>query len=491
MQWQYITQLSTEEASRLANQELSVLFEIWREQRKKLENTNLLNDYIERLSREIAIETGILERLYSIDRGTTTLLIEHGIDEALISHGATNIAASKVVSLVRDQKESVDSLFDFVKDQRPLSKSYINELHQLLTRNQSSTEAWESTREQMVSVPLLRGKYKTSPNNPLRPDGSVHVYTPPEHVAAEMDNLLLWYNEQRDIAPEVSAAWLHHRFTQIHPFQDGNGRVARCLAILVFIKAGWFPLSIKGQDRDEYIRSLEAADAGNLELLVKLFSQKQRAAFLGSLNLSEKILSDRSKLKSVISSIGENLKSRVRKTTQERIATVQNYANTLYQEADNYLQEASSELKKSIGADFPNAEIFVDHAPNGNEKSHYHRYQIVETAKQLNYFANRQDYQAWVLLVIDVVTPTYILLSFHSLGRDSNGIFACSACAYHKDSIIEDDGRISNLINELQALSESVFQFSYADDEKRMKERFTDWLEQVTVAGLVYWNQSI
>ena len=42
--------------------------------------------------------------------------------------------------------------------------------------------------------------------------------------------------------PEVEAAWLHHRFGQIHPFQDGNGRVARALATMIFLRAGFVPL---------------------------------------------------------------------------------------------------------------------------------------------------------------------------------------------------------------------------------------------------------
>jgi Fic family protein len=48
------------------------------------------------------------------------------------------------------------------------------------------------------------------------------------HVAAEMDKLVELHREHRaaGVAPEVESAWLHHRFTQIHPFQDGNGRVA-------------------------------------------------------------------------------------------------------------------------------------------------------------------------------------------------------------------------------------------------------------------------
>lgn len=54
---------------------------------------------------------------------------------------------------------------------------------------------------------------------------------------------------EMEVSPEVEAAWLHHRFTQIHPFQDGNGRIARLLASLVFIKAGWFPLVVTRDDR--------------------------------------------------------------------------------------------------------------------------------------------------------------------------------------------------------------------------------------------------
>ena len=56
------------------------------------------------------------------------------------------------------------------------------------------------------------------------------------------------------------AAWVRHRFTQIHPFQDGNGRVARLLATLVFSRAEWLPLVVRRDDRVRYLDALEAAD---------------------------------------------------------------------------------------------------------------------------------------------------------------------------------------------------------------------------------------
>lgn len=59
----------------LASQELASLRGVWREQRDLLQADGLLDRYTERLSRNWAIETGILERLYTLDRGVTTLML--------------------------------------------------------------------------------------------------------------------------------------------------------------------------------------------------------------------------------------------------------------------------------------------------------------------------------------------------------------------------------------------------------------------------------
>jgi len=93
-----------------------------------------------------------------------------------------------------------------------------------------------------------------------------------------MDRLIAMHKEhqQKDIPPEIEAAWLHHRFAQIHPFQDGNGRVVRALASLVFLRAGWFPLVVNRDERVEYIESLEKADQGDFASLVNLFAMIQK-----------------------------------------------------------------------------------------------------------------------------------------------------------------------------------------------------------------------
>jgi hypothetical protein len=133
------------------------------------------------------------------------------------------------------------------------------------------------------------------------------------------------------------------------------------------------------------------------------------------------------------------------------------------------------------------ADAFIISAPAGDTRSYYHRYQIVETAKKLGYFANTRNYHTWIQLVINIGISTTILLSFHVLGHEYRGLLVCSACAYHRDNAEDGERNISDI----QALTDSPFQFSYADEEGNLTERFKQWLEDVIVTGLEYWNKSL
>jgi len=246
--------------------------------------------FVERLKREWAIETGLIECLYFIDRDVVQVLTEHGIQAALIpsKHGQN---PETMLAMISDHEAAVEDVFDFVESNRPLSTSYIKEMHALMTRHQEAVEVIDNLGQKR-SVELIHGDYKRLPNNPLRPDGTIHEYCPPEHVASEMDRLIELHLQHEDVAPEVEAAWLHHRFAQIHPFQDGNGRIARVLATLVFVRAGWFPLVVPDRDRAKYIGALEDADCGDLRPLVNYFADLQRGRFIRALHILNK--SDRS-----------------------------------------------------------------------------------------------------------------------------------------------------------------------------------------------------
>src|ERR1035438_2905181 len=64
------------------------LYENWRASKKRIQQSSQsqLADFNQRLIRRLSVETGILERLYDLDRGTTEALVAHGFAEELITH---------------------------------------------------------------------------------------------------------------------------------------------------------------------------------------------------------------------------------------------------------------------------------------------------------------------------------------------------------------------------------------------------------------------
>ena len=125
--------------SDLADGELRALSGVWKEQKDTLGRSTDVEHFNERLRREWAIETGLIERLYTLDRGITELMIDRGVNAAFLPSRASE-DPDRTVALIGDQEEAIESLFAFVGGDRELSTSYIKELHGLFTRNQEYVE---------------------------------------------------------------------------------------------------------------------------------------------------------------------------------------------------------------------------------------------------------------------------------------------------------------------------------------------------------------
>ncbi|MEW6073096.1 MAG: Fic family protein [Planctomycetota bacterium] len=469
----------------LASPELELLARIWEEQRGDLEQRGSLAEFSGRLRREWAIETGILERIYELDRGVTEVLIEQGIDPSLIPDEATDQDPRQVATMIRDHEAAIEGLFAFVKGDRRLSVGYVKELHSVLTRNQESSTAIDQFGR-AFEASLVRGAFKKLPNNPRRPGGGIHEYCPPEQVDSEMDRLVQLHAKHRErrVAPEVEAAWLHHRFTQIHPFQDGNGRVARCLASLVTIRAGLFPVVVRRDDRLLYIRSLESADHGDLRPLVGLFVSLEKRALVGALGIAREV-EKVGRVSQVIDALRGDLDERRERTRREWVRAKET-ASRLQQEAVSRLQSVRVELEDKVSSHLTNAKFSVSEALHGTAQDYYFRYQVVATAKTLGYFADLAEYRSWVRLVLRTNSQSEILISFHGLGRVFRGLLAVSACFFRRDDSAEDTKNIADLM----PLSEELFQVNYVEDLDTARERFSVWIEAVLVKGLDLWRHT-
>ena len=153
--------------------------------------------------------------------------------------------------------------FSLVSGERPLGHSSLKEMHHLLTRHQAGAPGVDG-HGRRVQIDLLRGEYKLRPNNPRREDGLIHEYCPPEQVRSEMDRLFEMYEgfKAKPLPTEVRAAWLHHRYVQIHPFQDGNGRTGRLLMVYEFARNHEFAPIIAAAEKPTYLDMMQASDEG-------------------------------------------------------------------------------------------------------------------------------------------------------------------------------------------------------------------------------------
>ena len=482
--WKSIEDLP-EDFRELASPELESLAPIWQDQRGRLEKTGALSDFNARLRREWSIETGIIENLYSLDRGITEILIERGIEASLIPHGATDRPAEEIVAILKDHEDALDGLFDFVAHRRSLSTSYIKELHQVLARNQDAVAAIDETGR-AVSVPLIKGEWKELPNNPTRPNGKIHEYCPPVHVAAEMDRLVALQQNHTamKVPPDIEAAWLHHRFTQIHPFQDGNGRLARSLASLIMLRARWFPLVIDRDIRTQYLNCMESADAGDLAPLVQLFAEVEKHAFVKALNISEDVLKEDVPRRQLISAAVERLQARYQQQFEKQ-KTVFEIAEKLKIIGKTKLMDVAKDLQSELDRIPGHFQTSVDASDDSN--SYFFRYQIGELARQYGYFADSRTYVSWVRLKIREDRQAEVVISFHSLGTEFIGIIAASAFIEFRDR--GEDGLVK--IDGPYALSQNIFQCSFNESEKTVAKRFDGWLDEVILSGLDQWRRQL
>ena len=467
----------------LSASEIPGIKAVWTDQRTRLKGTSQLSDFTDRLSREWAIETGVIENLYEIERGVTQTLIERGFHAEFLSHGSTNRPREYVLQLLRNQKDALDGVFDFVSSKRTLSVPYIRELHGALLRSQDVTDGIDS-QGCLVEVPLIKGDWKTQPNSPVR-SGVIYAFCPPEHVASEMDKLVKIHagHVDKNVPSEIQAAWLHHRFTQIHPFQDGNGRVARAITSLVLVKDGLFPLVVTRDGKPGYLDALEAADIGDLKPLVDMIAKLQLVQFRKATGVAEAVLAqdDVSAILAGLLKAADNVAAQ----KLEELRGVFNLAAVLQGDIDARLRSIASgilpALKKvsSFGAAFVTIST--------NETGHYFRAQIIENAKlHLHYYADTAEYRSWITLNMNWSRRARLVFAFHGIGRPFNGSLICAPFLEFRDTDEED-----HVHSAVVPVTEEGFVFFYNEKPDRLLARFRPWRENVLKVALKELTQNL
>jgi Fic family protein len=179
---------------------------------------------------------------------------------------------------IRGHNEAINFLLELVKDERPLSEADIRALHEMILVEPYDVKA-QTAEGTSTTKRIIPGVYKTTANHVQTATGETHYYATPEETPAKMRELMEWYYEadiNTEIHPVVVAALFHHKFVEIHPFDDGNGRLSRILMNLVLLKKGFPPVVVKMDDRRNYYSLLSRADVGEswpfVEYIIDLLS---------------------------------------------------------------------------------------------------------------------------------------------------------------------------------------------------------------------------
>jgi Fic family protein len=502
--WSPIEPLSLEE-KQIDVEEFSSLARVWMEARRRLESEQpqQLEEFYVRLRRSWAIETGILENLYYIDRNTTKTLIDRGFYEELISDISSEQEPARVLAMLRDHLSAGDMLEELTSEERPLTTGFIKELQAVLTQNQAATEAVDSLGR-AVKVQPVRGEWKTQPNWRQLSSGENRYFCPPEQVQGQMDDLityLAWHQEE-GVNVAILAAWLHHRFTYIHPFQDGNGRVARALVNYIFVKAGLFPAVVKRDEKLSYLDALEAADNGDLRPLVSLLATKQTEAIKQALSLTE--TAEEVRPTTLLAELGRGIVSQ----RKERMAAEQQEyrrVTDVLVELTNFAERRLPEHLAAFAKPFTDSRMEVSYWINvggsHDDRDYWYKTQIIETAEQANKWANFNEESRWVRTVVrSRTTGLRFVMSFHHVGRTLTGVAEVTCFAdLREQSARPADPTERDWFEEYEqdAVSTPVpcmerpFSFTWQDRAEDLYGRFEEWMVTSLAVALKEWARRI
>lgn len=219
--------------------------------------------------RMASVDTGAIEGLYQVDRGITrSIALQTASWEVEVDEKNPNIRRFFAAQL-----QAFELIFDAVTKAIPLNEAWLRRLHEELCAAQDTYSVQTPAGPQDQVLP--KGEYKKYPNHVKTEDGHF-AYAPVLDTPREMQRFL---NELRtpvfmDAHAILQASYAHYAFILIHPFADGNGRVARTLASLFLYRAANTPLMIFADQRDAYLNALEQTDQGHPEAFIHFVEQR-------------------------------------------------------------------------------------------------------------------------------------------------------------------------------------------------------------------------
>lgn len=236
----------------------------------------------DRLFRAAALESGALDGLFPANPELTTTVL----DSAIRTEGAGDMN-SAVEVVAECHRRALVLASEVAAAGGPVDANLIAVLADVIVEAQA-TYTVTTPAGLEVEVELPRRQYKPVSNYLVGPDGALVAFTPAGQVASEMARLSAELASADFVLahPVVQAAYAHYALTAIHPFADGNGRLARTVASIYLMRAVGVPLVIYAEQWPSYRQALHRANGGDAQQLADFVA----AAALAAMNVAANLL---------------------------------------------------------------------------------------------------------------------------------------------------------------------------------------------------------
>ena len=189
--------------------------------------------------------------------------LTYGQTMSLLIHGKVEGNAP-----MRDYEEmkAHHAALEYVKQaakesERPLTEAFIRQVHQIMMKEDYTV--YDNRGGNPIQYTVHVGIYKTRPNSVKTQTGELFEYASPEETPSLMTDLVAWYNAAKaesKLSPLQLAALFHFRYIRIHPFEDGNGRIARLMVNYILSSFGYPMIVVHTEDKNNYLSALEKCD---------------------------------------------------------------------------------------------------------------------------------------------------------------------------------------------------------------------------------------
>ena len=249
----------------------------------------------------------------SLSRRETIVVLSSGILEA-----GSRKDQQEVINLA----DACLYLQDCLENKLPLSVKLIKELHQKMLTNIDDENA-DRFRNKDVAI-------------------SGAKISPPSHMDVQsLIEKIIDVESSLNVHTIQKAAWMHWAIARVHPFIDGNGRIARMLQDYVLLKDRYVPASVQPEDREKnYYEALEQADLNNGEELLEIIAKNV-------LRMSQRylvIIRDEKSRSSWVKGIAKAASEKVRQTDHRSFLIAQKTFDLLKLEFSNLCSELNEEL---------------------------------------------------------------------------------------------------------------------------------------------------